>query len=92
MDIGLIGCGAWGKKILRQLREFDCRVFVVDPSRRARQAAIEDGAAGARAHLAGKMDGWIVSSPASTHASLLAHLADGKSPKSRIKARLKSQG
>jgi len=32
MEIGLIGCGAWGHRILCELRDFGCRVFVVDPS------------------------------------------------------------
>ena len=80
MEIGLIGCGAWGRKILSQLRELDCRVVVFDPSERARRAAIEHGAITARSQLAGKADGWIIASPASTHASILAQLADGVSP------------
>ncbi len=32
MEIGLIGGGAWGHKILCQLRELDCGVVVFDPS------------------------------------------------------------
>jgi len=80
MEIGLIGCGIWGHKILVELREFDCRIFVVDPSERARRAAIEEGAINARSEVAGKADGWIIASPASTHASVLAQLADGGSP------------
>ena len=80
MEIGLIGYGAWGHKILCQLRELDCRVVVFDPSERARRAAIEEGAINARSQVAGKADGWIIASPASTHASILAQLADGGSP------------
>jgi predicted dehydrogenase len=80
MEIGLIGCGAWGRKILCQLRELDCRVVVFDPSERARRAAIEEGATSVRSQVAGKADGWIIASPASTHASMLAQLADSESP------------
>ncbi len=80
MEIGLIGCGGWGQKILCQLREFDCCVFVIDPSERARRAAIEEGAVTACSQLTGKADGWIIASPASTHASMLAQLADIGSP------------
>jgi len=80
MEIGLIGCGAWGRKILCELRKLDCRVVVFDPSERARRAAIEHGAITARSQLAGKADGWIIASPASTHASMLAQLADSESP------------
>jgi predicted dehydrogenase len=80
MEIGLVGCGTWGHKILCELREFDCRVFVVDPSEHARRAAIEGGAINARSEVAGKADGWIIASPASTHAGILGQLADAGSP------------
>jgi len=79
MEIGLIGCGAWGHKILCELRKLDCRVIVFDPSERARRAAIEEGAINARSQVAGKADGWIIASPASTHANMLAQLADSGS-------------
>ena len=80
MEIGLIGCGTWGRKILCQLRELDCRVVVFDPSESARRAAIQEGAINARSQVAGKTDGWIIASPASTHASMLAQLAGSGSP------------
>ncbi len=80
MEIGLIGCGTWGRKILCQLRELDCRVVVFDPSEHARRAAIEEGAINASSQVVGKADGWIIASPASTHASILAQLADSGSP------------
>ena len=80
MEIGLIGCGTWGRQILCHLRELDCRVLVFDPSERACRAAIEHGSITAQAQLAGKADGWIIASPASTHASVLAQLTDSGSP------------
>ena len=79
MEIGLIGCGTWGRKILCQLRDFDCRVFVVDPSDCARRDAIEYGAVSASPQIGESADGWIIASPASTHASMLAQLADSGS-------------
>jgi predicted dehydrogenase len=80
MEIGLIGCGAWGRRILSELRELDCHTVVFDPSERAQRAAIEEGAIHAGSQVAGKADGWIIASPASTHASMLAQLADSGSP------------
>lgn len=43
--IGLIGCGAWGTNILRDLISLNCRVLVVDSDRHARSKASENGAA-----------------------------------------------
>jgi len=80
MEIGLIGCGTWGRKILSHLRELGCRVVVFDPSERACRAAIEHGAITAQPQLVGKADGWIIASPASTHSNVLAQLTHSGSP------------
>jgi predicted dehydrogenase len=80
MEIGLIGCGAWGRKILCELRNFGCRVFVVDPSDHARRDAIEHGAVSVSPQIHESADGWIIASPASTHASILAQVAESGSP------------
>jgi len=80
MEIGLIGCGAWGRKILCELRDFGCHVFVVDPLDHARRDAIEHGAVSASPQIGESADGWIIASPASTHASILAQVADSGSP------------
>src|SRR3972149_8609176 len=42
--IGLIGCGAWGKNILRDLIRLGCKVSVVDIDPQARARASEGGA------------------------------------------------
>ena len=73
MRIGLAGCGAWGRFILRDLRELDCAVTVVDPSAEACEAAAaEFGAYCARsiAELP-PVDGIVVASPTVTHASVV---------------------
>jgi predicted dehydrogenase len=42
--IGLVGCGAWGSKILRDLLHLDCEVLVADTDADARHLASEMGA------------------------------------------------
>ena len=42
--IGLIGCGAWGKNILRDLIALSCRVHVAAKSEGSRKTALELGA------------------------------------------------
>lgn len=42
--IGLIGCGRWGRNILRDLLSLRCRVIVADPSPQARETALRMGA------------------------------------------------
>ncbi|MFC1813649.1 Gfo/Idh/MocA family protein [Thermodesulfobacteriota bacterium] len=43
-EIGLIGCGAWGKNILRDLLLLNCKVYVVDTDARAQFRSSEMGA------------------------------------------------
>jgi predicted dehydrogenase len=42
--VGLIGCGSWGKNILRDLLLLKCKVIVVDPDHGARLRASQMGA------------------------------------------------
>ena len=42
--IGLIGCGRWGKNILRDLITLNCHVFVVEKKTTERQNATDLGA------------------------------------------------
>lgn len=44
MEIGLVGCGNWGKNILRDLLSLDCRVHVADHGSDQRNRALEMGA------------------------------------------------
>jgi predicted dehydrogenase len=71
--IALVGCGRWGRHILRDLLELGAVVVVADPAEAAR----------AHAHLAGAVavvreaaelphvDGAIVATPTATHAAVL---------------------
>ena len=42
--VGLIGCGAWGSNILRDLIKLDCKVYMVDIDFQARSRASANGA------------------------------------------------
>ena len=74
--IGLVGCGRWGAHILRDLRALGCEVHVADPAEAARVAARKGGAesCSAAARALPSVDGVVVASPASTHASSIAEL------------------
>jgi predicted dehydrogenase len=63
--IGLIGCGAWGKNILRDLLSLNCRVLVVDIDWRARSKASENGAAKTFSDIddLAECDGYVVAVP-----------------------------
>lgn len=64
-DIALIGCGNWGKNILRDLVRLGCRVHVADPDPAARQRALGLGAAAAYSDLTELPDvaGFVVAVP-----------------------------
>ncbi|MRR16677.1 MAG: Gfo/Idh/MocA family oxidoreductase [Deltaproteobacteria bacterium] len=73
MNIGLIGCGKWGRNILRDLLSLGCRVIVADPSRQARETALRMGAeftieSGSAMDRYG-CDGYVIASPILTLAN-----------------------
>jgi predicted dehydrogenase len=74
--IGLVGCGLWGRNILRDLISLGCRVQVADPCAENRQSAIETGAENAVNDVKrlGELDGYVVATPAGTHAEVADHL------------------
>lgn len=76
ISIGLIGCGKWGKFILRDLRKLGCVVHVVARSNASKQRAIEGKAASVVSKIEDlpNVDGFVVVTPASTHASVLRKL------------------
>jgi predicted dehydrogenase len=82
LSIGLVGCGRWGRMILRDLIALDARVYVAVPSEEGRQTAIEAGAAGLSPNIAGlpkDVDGYVVATPTATHAAVIEELvASGK--------------
>jgi predicted dehydrogenase len=75
-QIGLIGCGAWGRHILRDLKSCGAIVHVVAPSERSRGNAREhqaDSIVGSIAALP-RVDGYIVAAPTSLHAEIIEAL------------------
>jgi predicted dehydrogenase len=75
--IGLVGCGSWGRLILRDLRSLGCAVDVVAQSD-ATHGNAADG--GARAivrdtdDLPRDLDGYIVATPIATNAAVIDRL------------------
>src|SRR5688572_19179180 len=77
--LGLVGCGIWGRNILRDLKTLGHRVWVAEPSPEGRAAALglADGVVGSLEEFP-KVHGLIVATPASTHAAIVsAGLARG---------------
>ncbi len=74
--MGLVGCGNWGRHILRDLVSLGSRVTVVLPTDRNRSAAL-DGGAVAIVNAVGQLpdvDGIVVASPTTTHAAVVREL------------------
>jgi len=74
--IGLIGCGAWGRHILRDLKTCGGAVHVVAPSEQSRQNAVAyraDSIVGNLADLPA-VDGYVVAAPSSRHADIIETL------------------
>ena len=75
--IGLVGCGRWGKFILRDLKSLDCEVEVVA---RGEQSIANANAHGADKFLAGicnfssNLYGFVVASPTVTHVDCIKQL------------------
>jgi predicted dehydrogenase len=73
MVIGLVGCGRWGSKILRDLRELGCQVPVVARSAESVERAQAAGADRIvdRVESLGDADGVVVATSTATHAAVL---------------------
>lgn len=71
--MGLIGCGRWGRHILRDLRSLGCEVAVVARSADSRGRAAEGGAEAivAAASELGEVEGVVVATPTATHAEVV---------------------
>jgi len=78
MRVALIGSGKWGANLLRELVDLGTQVVVVDCCARARQFALQVGAAEALESLdecdGGSLLGFFVATPASTHADVALQL------------------
>jgi predicted dehydrogenase len=81
VKIGLIGCGIWGRKILRDLTAIGCELVVVDPDPVAREKAAAVGAT-ALASLGDvpRVEGFVVATPATTHADMVEVLLGRRVP------------
>jgi len=76
LRIGLVGCGNWGKNILRDLVSLDCEVHVVARSKESKQRARHFGATKIVASV-GELSmphGFIVATPSATHAEVIEQL------------------
>ena len=81
-EIGLIGCGAWGMNILRDLIQLQCKVYVADIDEQARSRANKMGAANVFStydELA-FCDGYVVAVPIPDLAKICAGLLSNKKP------------
>lgn len=80
--IGLIGCGTWGKNILRDLILLNCKTYVVDTDHQARSNALTLGAADAFCNINDLpgCDGFVVAVPIPDLAKECAGLLKYKKP------------
>src|SRR6186997_2125392 len=73
--IGLVGCGLWGKLVLRDLLTLGVGIVVADSDPAARAAAAAAGVAAVPdASELPTVDGIIVATPAMTHARVVGGL------------------
>jgi predicted dehydrogenase len=80
--IGLVGCGVWGKNILRDLLSLGCQVFVTDHHPQNNITALEMGAAGffINSDDFPACDGYIVAVPIPELAPVCSRLLKYKKP------------
>ena len=78
LSVGLIGCGRWGRLILRDLLSLGCDVTVVSSSAAGRQNAHAGGATRIVGHIdhLPQVSGLVVATPTSTHAEVIESLLD----------------
>jgi predicted dehydrogenase len=83
MDVvGLVGCGAWGSNILRDLLKLDCQVYVVDIDSQARSKAQACGASKVFSEITNlpDCDGYVVAVPIPDLTKVCASLLKYKKP------------
>ena len=80
MRVGLIGCGNWGRHILRDLKMLDCEVAVVARSEKSVANAKNGGADAIVQHTADlpHIDGAIVAAPTSLHGQIVLEMLDSR--------------
>jgi predicted dehydrogenase len=73
MRIGLVGCGDWGRHILRDLRVLGAEVMVVARSETSRGRALAGGAASLHRTI-GELppaDGYVIATNTPSHAAVI---------------------
>jgi predicted dehydrogenase len=80
--IALVGCGKWGRHVLRDLLALGCEVTAVVRSDASRARAEEGGAHRLVESIEalGPVDGAVVVTPTTTHAPVVVRLLDRKIP------------
>lgn len=78
MHLGLVGCGRWGRLILRDLNALGCSVSVVARSPESRQRAMDGDAAAIveSVDALGDVSGIVVATPTATHAQVVLAVLD----------------
>jgi predicted dehydrogenase len=82
-QLGLVGCGRWGKYILRDLIELGSEVWVVARDVESRSAATQVGAAHVVpciGELPDFLAGYVVATPTATHYEVIEQLASRGKP------------
>jgi predicted dehydrogenase len=77
LRVGLVGCGRWGRNILRDLRTLGCRVETADPDPEACRKALAGGAAVAVDHvdkLSHPCDAYVIAAWTSRHGQIIDRL------------------
>jgi predicted dehydrogenase len=75
-SIALVGCGRWGRNILRDLVALGCDVVVADTSGASRHHALQHGAIAVLddARDLARISGIVVATPTTTHAAVIETL------------------
>lgn len=76
--VALVGCGLWGRNILRDLLSLGCEVSAVEPDPENRRLAKAVGPITLVADWTDlpKVDGVIIATPATSHASVVAEVSN----------------
>jgi predicted dehydrogenase len=81
IHIALIGCGAWGKYILRDLKKLGCyvTVYLKELSKSKSKAGLADVITDDINDVA-NVDGYVIATPTITHATMVKTFAEFKKP------------
>lgn len=82
MRVGLVGCGQWGRLILRDLNSLGCRVAVVARSNESKARAKRGAASEIVEKIASlpPVEGIVVATPTSTHAEVIEEVSSLGTP------------